>query len=250
MKYKVIYVLRKLLGLETYLFLFAILTIKRLKRYPFGDEFLHFISLIPNDGVVLDIGANIGLNTTPIAQLRPEVTVYCFEPIAHNIFTLERVIRYFKLTNTKVFKIALGDTNGELKMIVPIVSNVLMTGLSHNYEEGSETGDTKGEIITTIVRRLDDIPEIKNAEKITAIKIDVENFEYYVLKGGQALITKHMPIIYSELWNNEVRTMTMDYLTSKGYRVKIFDGSKLIDFTDEDSFVNFFFIPSGLNIPD
>ncbi len=249
MKYKVIYVLRRLFGLKTYLFLFAILTIKRLKRYPFGDEFMHFISLIPNEGVVLDIGANIGLNTTPIAQLRPGVTVFCFEPIPLNISTLERVIRYFKLTNTKVFKIALGDTNGEIKMIVPIVSNVLMTGLSHNYQEESITEETEGEIITAIVKRLDDIPEIKNTEKVTAIKIDVENFEYYVLKGGQALINKHMPIIYSELWNNEVRTMTMDYLTSKGYVVKIFDGVKLIDFTDEDSFVNFFFIPSGVKIP-
>jgi hypothetical protein len=133
MKFKVIYVLRKLFGLKTYLFLFALLTIKRLKLYPFGDDFPHFISLIPHEGTVLDIGANIGLNTTPIAQQRPGATVFCFEPIPLNISILERVIRYFKLTNTKIFKTALGETNGELKMIIPLVGNVLMTGLSHNY---------------------------------------------------------------------------------------------------------------------
>jgi hypothetical protein len=92
--------------------------------------------------------------------------------------------------------------------------------------------------------RLDDIPEIQSAEKITAIKIDVENFEYYVLKGGQETISKHMPVIHCELWQNENRKMTMDLLKSLGYKVMIFDGEKLVDFTDEELYVNFFFIPS------
>lgn len=217
--------------------------------YPAGDDFLHFISLFPNEGIVLDIGANIGLNTTPVAQLRPDVSVLCFEPIPLNIVILERVIRYFKLTNTKVFKTALGDANGELKMVVPLVNNVLMTGLSHNYNGNTVDGETYGEIITAKMQRLDDIPEINTAEKITAIKIDVENFEYYVLKGGQKMLTKHMPIIYCELWNNENRTITMDYLISLGYKVMIFDDVKLIDFTDQDDYINFFFIPSKSNIP-
>ncbi len=244
MKFKVIYVLRKLFGLKNYLFLFAIITIKRLKIYSFGDDFPHFISLIPHEGTVLDIGANIGLNTTPIAQERPGVTVFCFEPVPLNISILERVISYFKLTNTKIFKTALGETNGELTMIIPIVGNVLMTGLSHNYSGESAEIENQGEIISTTMLRLDDIPEIQSAEKITAIKIDVENFEYYVLKGGQETISKHMPIIHCELWNNENRAMAMDLLKSLGYKVMIFDDGKLVEFRDEEFYVNFFFIPS------
>jgi FkbM family methyltransferase len=245
MKYKVIYVLRKLLGLKTYLFLFALITIKRFRTLSYVDDFPHFISLIPEEGIVLDIGANIGLNAIPIAQQRPGVKVFCFEPVPLNISVLERVIRFFNLTNTKIFKTALGETNGELKMIIPIVGGVVMTGLSHSYIGESPQVETQGDIISTKMLRLDDIPEIQSAEKITAIKIDVENFEYFVLKGGAATISKHMPIIHCELWDNENRTMAMDFLKSLGYKVMIFDDVKLVEFRDEELYVNFFFIPSA-----
>ena len=243
MKYKIIYVLRKILGVKTYLFLFSLFTIKRTKIFSNEDDFLHFISLIPQDGTVLDIGANIGLNTVPLAQGRPRATVFCFEPIPLNISTLGRVINYYKLTNTKIFQTALGESNGELKMIVPLVGNVLMTGLSHNYTGDSTSTDSTGEIINTSMRRLDDIPEIQSAEKITAIKIDVENFEYQVLKGAQDTIVKHKPIIHCELWDNENRILTMNYLKSLGYKVLVFMDEKLVDFTPDYPYVNFFFIP-------
>ena len=42
-------------------------------------------------------------------------------------------------------------------------------------------------------------------KKIGAIKMDVENFEYFVLEGGKELIKKHKPIIYTELWENQNR---------------------------------------------
>ena len=245
MKYRIIYILRKLLGIKNYLFIFSVLTLRRLRAFPFDKEFFYFISLIPQKGIILDIGANIGLTVIPLAQNRPESTVYCFEPVPLNIGTLERVIRHFGLKNIKLFKTALGESNGELKMTIPLVHNVLMPGLSHTYKDHVE-GETQGVVLTADMRRLDDIPELKEIEKITAIKIDVENFEYYVLKGGEELILKHMPIIYSELWDNEMQRLTMDYLKSLGYVVKIFEEGKLKDFTDEHFYINFFFIPPSM----
>lgn len=242
MKYKIIYILQKVLGLKNYLFIFSVLTLRRLRAFPFDKEFFHFVSLIPEEGIILDIGANIGLTAIPLAQKRPGCTIFCFEPIPFNISTLERVIRHFGLKNIKVFKVALGESNGEIKMTVPLVNNVIMTGLSHTYKDHVE-GETQGHVVVAEMRRLDDIPELQRAEKISAIKIDVENFEYYVMKGGRELILKHMPVIYSELWDNEIQRLTMDYLKSLGYEVKIFDDEKLIDFTDQHAFINFFFLP-------
>jgi len=242
MKYRIIYLLRKVFGLKNYLFLFSVLTLRGVKGIPFNKEFSHFISLIPEKGIILDIGANIGLTVVPLAQKKPWSTIFCFEPIPLNIGTLERVIKHFGLQNIKIFKIALGESNGELKMTIPLVQNVLMTGLSHTYKDHVD-GETQGEVIVAEMCRLDDIEELKHVERISAIKIDVENFEYYVLKGGQALLIKHMPIIYCELWDNEFQKLTMDYLKSLGYKVKIFDDEKLIDFTNEHFYVNFFFVP-------
>ena len=51
--------------------------------------------------------------------------------------------------------------------------------------------------------------------KIQGIKMDVENFEYFVLKGGLKIIQRDQPIIYTELWDNENRTQCFDIL---GYR--------------------------------
>lgn len=242
MKYKIIYALQKILGLKNYLFIFSVLTLRRLRAFPFDKEFFHFVSLIPEKGIILDIGANIGLTAIPLAQQRPQSSIFCFEPIPFNISTLERVIRHFNLKNIKVFKTALGESNGEIKMTVPLVNNVIMTGLSHTYKDYVE-GETQGHIVIADMRRLDDIPELQHAERISAIKIDVENFEYYVMKGGRELILKHMPVIYSELWNNDVQRLTMDYLKSLGYEVKIFEDERLIDFTDQYSYINFFFLP-------
>ncbi len=245
MKYRIIYILRKIVGLKNYFFIYSVLTLRRLKVFPFSDEFFHFVSLIPEKGTILDIGANIGLTAIPLAQKRPASTIVCFEPIPLNISILDRVIRHFDKANIKVFKCALGENNGELKMTIPLVRNVLMPGLSHTYKDYVQ-GETQGEVVIAEMRRLDDIEELKSADKISAIKIDVENFEYYVLKGGQELIIKHMPIIYCELWDNEIRALTIDYLKSLGYVVKIFDDEKLIDFTDEHFFINFFFLPPSI----
>jgi hypothetical protein len=124
-------------------------------------------------------------------------------------------------------------------MILPVVNNAKMQGLSHVVENGSTE---KGIQYTVPVLKLDNIPELQMADRINGIKIDVENFEYYVLKGGESLLRKHMPIIYCELWDNDRRKRCMDYLTGLGYLVHIFDGKTLIPFTGQPV-INFFFVP-------
>lgn len=55
-------------------------------------------------------------------------------------------------------------------------------------------------------------------------------------------IIKHKPIIYCELWDNEERNLTINYLKDLGYKVKIYHHKQLIDYSNQQS-VNFFFIP-------
>jgi hypothetical protein len=135
---------------------------------------------------------------------------------------------------------ALGDTPGELPMVMPIINNVKMQGLSHIQRSGHL--DTGSEI-TVKVEKLDNITELMTANKVSGIKIDVENFEYFALKGGEALLSKFKPIIYCELWKNEQRTQTIDYLKTLGYNAKVFDQGELVSFDKQDT-INFFFIYS------
>jgi FkbM family methyltransferase len=233
---------QKTFGFKTYLYFFSLFTINRLK---YEQEFQFFSNMIKEGGIVLDIGANIGMMTAAIAQKLKTSKVYAFEPIPENIKTLKRVVNHYKLDNVKIYEAALGEESGELKMVMPVINNVKMQGLSHVLEEGAHD-KSSGNVYVVPVKKLDEIAELHTCGKITAIKIDVENFEYHVLKGGEQLLIKHKPIIYCELWNNDRKTMTIDYLNNLGYKVKIYDNDQLIDYTGQEA-INFFFIPIHAN---
>lgn len=237
---------QKLIGYKNYLFLFSLFTIRRIKSGRHEKEFIFFMGMIPSEGTILDIGANIGIMTVSLAQRFPNAFVYAFEPIPNNISALEKVVAHYRLKNVQLFKTALGEESGELRMILPVVNNAKMQGLSHVIEDAS--GAEKGILFTVPVQKLDNMDALQQQKKITAIKIDVENFEYPVLKGGEMLLRKHMPLIYCELWDNEKRKLCMDYLSGLGYVICIFDGKGLVPFTGQPV-INFFFVPpkNGIN---
>jgi FkbM family methyltransferase len=234
------FILQKLLGFDNYLFIFSIFTINRLRLKFYNKEFLQFLKMIPEEGNVLDLGANIGFMSVPMARKISRGKVFSFEPIPQNIKTLKRIRSYYELSNIEIFETALGELNGELTMVMPVLYHVRFHGFSHVVE--SEADKSKGELFTVPVKRLDDIRELQILPKINAIKIDVENFEYHVLKGAESLLKRHKPIIYCELWENEKRLPTINWLTGHlGYRVKVFQNNQLVDFSNQ-SVINFFFV--------
>jgi hypothetical protein len=110
----------------------------------------------------------------------------------------------------------------------------------------SITENNAGERFKIHVKKLDGIAELWNpAKPITAIKMDVENFEYFVLDGAKELLRKYKPLIYCELWDNENRVKCFELLKNLGYEIKILVNGKLIQYTDEVAKVhstqNFFF---------
>ena len=233
--------LQKILGYDNYLVIFSIYTVNRLRLNKHEKEFVCFLDMIPNDGVILDIGANVGAMTISLAKKLDKARIYAFEPMPDNIKALKRVVKYYKQGNVKLFETALGEENGNINMVLPVINKMKMQGLSHVVKENDDSEWNKGEFYSISVKKLDDIPELKDLPKITAIKIDVENFEYYVFKGGRELLLRHKPIIYCELWTNEMRPMCLDYLKNIGYTVKVFDGQKLVPYTNQPD-TNFFLV--------
>src|SRR5215467_4064767 len=124
-------ILQKLLGFDNYLFIFSIFTINRLQRNCHEKEFVQFMNMIPEDGHVLDIGSNIGIMAVPLAKRVKLGKVFSFEPMPQNIKALKRIVAHYKLKNIKLYEMALGEEIGELKMVMPVINNVKMQGLSH-----------------------------------------------------------------------------------------------------------------------
>jgi len=236
--------LQRLLGFDNYLFVFSIFTISVLRWNKKEGDFLHFLKLIPNNGVVLDIGANIGIMSVHLARKLNHSRIFAIEPIPNNLKALQRIIHFYHLHNIEILNFALGNEDGQIEMVMPVVDKVKMQGLSHVVHESIEEFN-EGSKFHVEVKKLDNIPELNSeASQINAIKMDVENFEYFVLQGGKELIKKNRPIIYTELWENENRDKCFNFISELDYSVKVLENNKLVKFISEKHRTqNFFFIP-------
>jgi len=248
MKSTVKKLLQKIFGYNTYLYIFARYIIATLKWNKNERDFLHFIKLLPPKGIVLDLGANIGVMSVYLGRSLPGCKIFAFEPIPSNIITLRRILKHFKIKNVDVVESALGECSGEVEMILPVVDNVKMQGLSHVLHE-SIICNNEGYKYKVQLKRLDDFMDIaQNGDVITGIKIDVENYEYYVLKGGESIIKKHRPLVYTELWDNDNRFNCFEMMKGMGYSVEVLVKGTLTKYNSEvHKTQNFFFIPNELN---
>jgi len=241
------YILQKILGLETYLYVFALFIIVKLRWDKNEKDFFHFLELIPDGGVILDLGANIGVTSYHLSRKLPESTILSFEPLTLNMDTLKRIKNRFKLKNLFEYQVAVGEKPGTLEMVMPVINNVPMHGLSHViHVENKENNDgLKYNVPVVCLDEFDDLKKI--GKPLTAMKIDVENFEYFVLKGAEKLIAENQPIIYCELWENDNRKKCIDLLNNLGYSTFVLQKKELIPI--ENASVekhNFFFLPNSL----
>lgn len=245
MKTFIKYVLQKLLGLKTYLYVFALFVIIKIRWDKKENDLFHFMKLFNDGGIILDLGANIGVTSYHLAKRFPNSTVFAFEPLTLNMDTLRRVKNRFGLKNVREFQMAVGDVPGELEMVMPVIDHVPMHGLSHVLNEENTENNTGFKYKVPVVR-LDDFESLKNtSETVKAIKMDVENFEYHVLKGAENLINKHHPIIYCELWDNDNRKKCYDFLNNLKYSAFILQKNELVPVKNLNTTKhNFFFLPA------
>jgi FkbM family methyltransferase len=238
------FILHKLLGFKNYLFVFSLFKIYTLKRDKNEKDFFQFLKLIPEGTLILDIGANIGIMSVHLAGIKNS-QVFGFEPMPNNISAFKRIVNYFKLSNVRLFEIALGNSEGEAEMVMPVISSVRMQGLSHVVHE-SIPENNEGERFKVPLKKLDNMQEVVNNEKrISAIKIDVENFEFFVLDGAKELIRKNKPVVYAELWDNENRYNCFSLFDSLNYKKYIAVNDKLVLFDPAIHIKqNFIFLPS------
>lgn len=206
------------IGINRFLYYFSLFKIRTLKSDNNEKDIYSFIDEVKKlgkpEGVLLDIGANIGIMTGVMAQ-NTNFKIIAFEPLPLNYNVFEKVVSKLNINNRVVLhKSALGNYDGFCEMVLPVVENVKMHGLSHVVDK-SITEFNDGVKATQIpIYKLDNL--VAN-EVILGIKLDVENFEFEVLKGATNILKTQKPIIYTELWDNENRTNCFDFLRSLGY---------------------------------
>lgn len=235
--------LQKIFGFNNYLLAYSLYSIRKSLHGKYEEEFDYFIQLIPATGIILDIGANIGITAVALSKFKKAAEVHAFEPIIENFRTLQKVSSIYKISGLKLYNLALGNNNGMLKMILPVINHARQQGLSRVYDESE---DVNGKVYNVPVKRLDDL--YPGTSSIIAIKIDVENYELEVLQGAIHILEVCRPVIFCELWRNEKRYMVFDFLEKCHYGRYLYNKQtkalEKIQGKVPDSIYNFFFLPN------
>lgn len=153
------------------------------------------------DSLYLDIGTNIGYHARAIAQ-RSKSMVLAFEPHIKHFTVAAYNCQEFPI---KLYNAAVGAEQGTLKISDFAIDSVSNFGTVAIDNEGT----IEAQVIT--IDQLD-------LQVCTLMKIDTEGQELNVLKGAEATIEKHRPIIFYEAIGETDWVDAYDYLTSKGYR--------------------------------
>lgn len=152
------------------------------------------ISLKPGD-CALDIGANIGLQSLRMAQAAGvEGRVYAFEPLDHLREKAAKNLQLNSVSNVTLLPFALSDTEGEGEFAID--KNSWNQGA---FSLNNQSGNERQKISIKIA---DELEEIRQMEKLKLIKIDVEGFEFNVLKGLKQTLAKHKPRLIFEYDEN------------------------------------------------
>ena len=153
------------------------------------------ISLNPGD-IALDVGGNIGLQSIRMSKsVGEQGKVFAFEPLIHLQEKLSRNIKLNKADNVKLFPYALSNTEREVDFHISKGKWNQGTFNISNNQPGTE-------IQHVIIKVADEIPEVKELNRLDLVKIDVEGFEYQVLLGLKQTIRKHKPRIIFEYDKN------------------------------------------------
>jgi FkbM family methyltransferase len=238
--------LQGILGYRRYLRFFASFKVKTLHRDKRERDFFVFLGMMPADGTVLDIGANLGFLTAHLAGKAKAAKVYAYEPMPDNLDALNYIVRKFDLKNVQVEPFALGDQDGEVEMVLPVQGKAKQQGLSHIvHDELKEHNE--GIRFKVPLKKLDSLPYLfAPGVKLSGIKMDVENFEHFVLRGAEKLIKHHHPVIYLELWDNQNRTTCFNLLKSWGYEIMITENGKPVSYNPQKHTdrINFLAVPA------
>lgn len=148
---------------------------------------------IRNEGVILDVGGNIGMTSLAMSVARPCSNIIAFEPSPVNAEFFRKNTEHN--INISLIQSGVSNENASLSFVVPPDgANAHVATENYMYANHPDFHP-----ITVPVVRLDDFYHKGNiSSQCSLIKIDVEGFEPNVLAGAGDLIEKERPWIWME----------------------------------------------------
>jgi FkbM family methyltransferase len=183
---------------------------------------------------VLDIGANVGGHTLPLAKMVGETGhVFAIEPTDFAFDKLKRNLELNPRLQNRVTaaKIFLNDAHSELPQSVSASWSI---NGSMGAQERNQLDMGYGMSIENArATTLDELIESLNITKLDAIKLDVDGHEVQVLRGAEKTLNTLSPVIFIEFspihYEGQGSTFTeqVELLTKHGYAFEDVFGNQL-----------------------
>jgi|HubBroStandDraft_1064217.scaffolds.fasta_scaffold95734_2 FkbM family methyltransferase len=191
------------------------------------------------DGMVIDVGANIGLHAVRFADMANAGKVICFEP-ARSTFA-------YLLQNTKgapnvvPLNIALSDISGLQNFFV--AADNAFSGLKDTHRKPILRQEAVACFAGDAI-----LPPLVQGQRVDLVKIDVEGLETQVLLGMKEFIARHRPVIFCEIFggkqSNPDPQATVELCMAFGYDPFVLRAGQLVAAREHsDEFYNYFLLP-------
>jgi FkbM family methyltransferase len=190
-------------------------------------EFYAIACAAKQGGVLFDIGAHSGVISALFCAAHPQNRAFSFEP---SPILARRLVEIRDLNKVgermSIEQVGIGDAKKTIEMLVDPAGGFVQT---QRFEQtmwaAPERVEVRLERIADAVARLDVVPQF--------IKLDVEGYEYEVIRGSVEFLTRHKPTIFLELHLNylEERNLSaramVKMLESCGYCFYSYIGARL-----------------------
>ena len=177
-----------------------------LKSYE-KDRMSFLLNNSKKSNILIDIGAHIGFYSILTSEYFKQV--YSFEPNFRNYQKLLKNIKQNKLERKiRTFNYGLGEKQQKIKGISASKGELIQTSgfsISKNNKTGEDVLIIKGD------------DTIKLVNKDITIKIDVEGYEYNVLKGLEATLNNNNCFIQIEIWDKNLQDV-LGFLNGLNYQ--------------------------------
>jgi FkbM family methyltransferase len=145
--------------------------------------------------VAIDVGANLGEWTVPLARKVGAVgRVIAIEPAPRSAAALEATLAANAFRQAEVVRCALGDHDGTAEFAVPVVTSARTDTGTARIGPACAGYDA----MLVRLRSLDSLAAERNLTRLDLIKIDAEGHERRVLDGAASILVRHRPVLVIE----------------------------------------------------
>jgi len=175
-------------------------------------EIQFLLSLVKVPGLLIEVGANMGVHTVPMARALRKRRLLALEPQRIVFQQLCANLAWNGLRNVTALPYAAGAKTGAVEIEMP---DYMRSGNFGAASLAPAPGAARENVQCV---RLDDLVSAES-ERVGLIKIDVEGEELSVLQGAEALVERSRPVLYVENDRVERSRDLIHWLWERKYRL-------------------------------